>query len=82
LHGDCKVPPSTANNLDGTVIEDVTLRVSEKDPVAKTQSRGICAIRGAMEYENGIFDNARDGQDTLNRELNVKAKPLCLVRSR
>jgi hypothetical protein len=64
------------SNLDGTLIEAVTMRVSKKDPVAERQSRGICAIRGAMEYENGIFDNVSDGQDTLNRELNVKAKPL------
>ncbi len=37
------------NNLDGTVIEAVTMRVSKKDPVAERQSRAICAIRGAME---------------------------------
>jgi hypothetical protein len=74
---DCKVPPSIASALDGTVIEDVTLRVSEKDLVAGRQSRAICAIHGAMEYENGTLDNARDGKDTLNWDLNVKVKLLC-----
>lgn len=74
----CKVPPPIASTLDGTVMEDVTLRVQEKDPVAERQSRAICAICGAIEYENGTFDDAREGKDTLNRDLNVKAKPFLL----